>query len=263
MMFDLAKLRELSKNTPFAHIRYLAETDSTNDDAQALLGTSSGAGLVIVAEHQRAGKGRRSRAWIAPAGSGLLFTAVLPEPISTKALWALPFWIGLVVAEGVEKTTAARVLLQWPNDLLLHGRKCGGILAVSRIVGERAWVGCGVGINVRRPENNAPFAAIQPPPAFLDDDAIAAPERETLLAAILHAFTTHLRMLDDPATIVDAWESRAALPGTPYRIAMDDGEIFEGQALRLDGDGSLIVRTANQERRVTSADARVLRAVSA
>jgi BirA family transcriptional regulator, biotin operon repressor / biotin---[acetyl-CoA-carboxylase] ligase len=257
MIFNVAQAHELLSGTRFERIRYLTETDSTNSDAQKLLGIPGSAGLVLLAEYQRAGKGRRSRSWIAPAGSSLLFTAILPEAIPTTALWALPFWIALVVAEGVEKTTGSRLALQWPNDLLLNERKCCGILAVSRIVGERAWVGCGVGLNARRPENNVGVRDIQPPAAFLSDDT-ANIKREELLASILHACNAHLRLLHDPVAGARAWETRAALPGSRYRIVMDSGETFEGEALRLDNDGSLIVQTHNQERRITSADARVL-----
>jgi biotin-(acetyl-CoA carboxylase) ligase len=129
---------------------------------------------------------------------------------------------------------------------------------VSRIMGDRAAVGCGVGLNVRRPKDAASLAEIVPKPAFISD-RVATIEREALLAAILRAFDARIPMLEEPAGIARAWESRAALKATPYRIALDDGETFEAQAQRIDDDGSLIVHTADRERRVTIADARVLR----
>lgn len=258
MIFDVEKTHALIAGTRFARIRYLAQTRSTNEDAQELLGAPGSGGLVLLAEHQEAGKGRRARPWIAPSGSSLLFTAILPDPIPAAALWAVPFWTGLTIAEAVEKITGLRPALQWPNDLLLGEYKCCGILAVSRVMGDRASVGCGVGLNVRRPKDGASIADIKPKPAFISD-RVATIEREALLAAILRSFDARIPMLEEPASVARAWESRAALKGTRYRIALDDGETFEAEAQRIDDDGSLIVRTADRERRVAMADARVLR----
>ena len=253
-------MREIVARTRFTHLRYVAQTASTNDDAAALLGTSAGAGLVIIAEYQSAGRGRRARTWIAPPASSLLFTAILPEAIPATALWAVPFWAALSVAEGIEQSTGLRVKLQWPNDLLLGEQKCCGILATSRVAGALAWVGCGVGLNVRRPAGTQAeeLAAIEPPPAFLSDRAPAV-QRETLLGAILLSCDRHLPLLNEPAEVARAWEARAELAGTPYRIEHDEAGTFEGIAQRISSDGGLIVRTPTGERRVTLADARVLR----
>jgi BirA family biotin operon repressor/biotin-[acetyl-CoA-carboxylase] ligase len=259
-VLEVARVREIVARTRFTHLRYVAQTASTNDDATALLGTTAGAGLVIIAEYQSAGRGRRARAWIAPPASSLLFTAILPDAIPATALWAVPFWAALAVADGIEQTTGLRLTLQWPNDLLLGGRKCCGILATSRVAGSLAWVGCGVGLNVRRPADDGAgeLEMIEPPPAFLSDRAPAV-EREALLGAILLSCDRRLPLLADPAHVARSWEVRAELAGTPYRIAHDEAGTFEGIAQSLTSDGSLIVRTPTGDRRITLADARVLR----
>ena len=240
-------------------LRYAAETDSTNDDAAPLLGEPGSDGLVILTDYQRAGKGRRlQRRWIAPPGSSLLFTAILPRPVRAAALWAIPFWTSLAVADGID-ATGAHVGLQWPNDLLLDGRKCGGILCVSRVAGEQAWVGCGVGINAIRPHDGRELTEIDPAPAFLSDVAPQI-ERPRLLKAILDAFQRRLDELDRPAGVAREWETRANLAGTSYRFLVDgDNEPFEAEALRLSPDGGLIVNAAGNERTISLADARALR----
>jgi BirA family biotin operon repressor/biotin-[acetyl-CoA-carboxylase] ligase len=241
-------------------IRSVEVTDSTNDDAAAMLGEPGSAGLVLLADFQRAGRGRRARTWVAPPGSSLLFTAVLPAPLATEALWAVPFWTALGVAAGIEAATGLRVGQQWPNDLLLGARKCCGILCISRIVAERAWVGCGTGINVHRPESDAALAAVVPAPAFLSDAAPAA-DRRTVLTAILAAFESSLPLLERPPDVALAWQRRAALDGTPYRLVVDgETEPFDAIARRLGEDGSLVVDARDGERRISLADARVLRA---
>jgi BirA family biotin operon repressor/biotin-[acetyl-CoA-carboxylase] ligase len=256
-LLNVERVRAALAGTRFADVRYVAETASTNDDAAALLGDPAAAGATLVAETQSAGRGRKpGRTWIAPAGSALLFTVILPDPIATGALWGVPFWTALAVADGVDAATGVRLDLRWPNDLDLGAAKAAGILCVSRVVGASAAVGCGIGLNVRRPAGALP--AIQPPPAYLSDVARRA-ERETILAAVLGAMDGLLDALDRPDAVARAWEERAELRGRPYRLRLDaDGSLLEGTALRLDREGGLVIESAGRERTVTLADARVV-----
>jgi len=240
-------------------LRFSSQTDSTNDDAARLLGTPGSEGLVLQADYQVAGRGRLGRAWIAPPGSALLFTAILPEPISAAALWCVTFWTALGVAAGIERATGLRPALQWPNDLLLDGRKCCGILCVSRIVGAQAWIGCGVGLNVHRPLDDTSLSAIEPPPAFLSDRAPDV-DRTMLLETILSELWTSRSLLDDPPNVARLWERRARVAGTRYHLLLDaDNQTVKGIARRLEDDGSLIVACDGIECRVQLADARVVR----
>jgi BirA family biotin operon repressor/biotin-[acetyl-CoA-carboxylase] ligase len=254
---DLDRVRAALAGTRFADVRYVAETGSTNDDATTLLGDPAAAGTTLVAEHQTAGRGRKAgRAWIAPPGTALLFTAILPRAVASAALWAVPFWVALTLADGVEEATGIRLALRWPNDLDLHDRKAAGILCVSRVAGEQAFVGCGIGLNVRRPPDVP--AGIVPPPAYLSDAAPHA-EREAILAAVLGAADGLLDVLDDPLAVVRAWEARAELRGRPYRLRLDgDGSLVEGTAERIGPDGGLVVRVEGRERLIHLADARVV-----
>ncbi len=243
-------------------VERVAETGSTNDDAARLLGDPASGGLVLCADHQRDGYGRRGRAWHAEPGTALLFTAILPRKVASDALWAATFWTALAVADGIEAATGVHVALQWPNDLLMDGRKCCGILCASRIAGDDAWVASGVGINVVRPAHSAALATIVPPPAFLADVAktCTANSRDAILYAILAAFETSLAALDDPYAIARAWERRAALAGTHYRI-LEDGadEPLDTTALRIGHVGSLVIDDNGTERAISLADARVVR----
>jgi len=255
---DAARVREALADTRFADVRVVRETASTNDDAAALLGDPAAAGATLVAEFQTAGRGRKAgRTWIAPAGTALLFTTILPGPVATDALWAVPFWVALAVADGVEAGCGVRLDLRWPNDLDLGPRKAAGILCTSRVTGAEAHVACGVGLNVRRPPGAA-VAAIEPPPAYLSDAAPRA-EREAVLAGILGALDGLLDVLERPAEIARAWEARAGLRGRAYRLRLDaDGSIVAGTAVRLDREGGLVLAHDGRETVVQLADARVL-----
>ncbi len=227
--------------TRFAALRYTAQSESTNRDASALLGEPGSAGLTIVAGFQRAGAGRKGRTWLAPPGSALLFTTILPEPLPTAALWLVPFWSACIVVEALV-ALGIPTRAQWPNDLLLGERKLAGMLAVSRVTGERAYVGCGIGINLTR----YPGAEheVEPPPAFCDDlHPVAAAD---LLAAILERADATFGSFERPEELVRCWERHAGIPGTRYRLLPEgEREPFEARALGLEMGGALRVERSD------------------
>jgi len=258
--FDPARARALRRTGGFSAIDLRDQTASTNADAAARLGERDANGVTIFADYQQAGAGRKGRRWIAAPQTALLFTTILREPLDVGSLWAVPFWTALAVADAIEAAAGVRVALKWPNDLLLGDAKCCGILCVSRVAGDRAYVGCGVGIDVIRPGEPHVVAGIEPPPAFLRDVAPAL-EREALFAAILDRFDADESALHQPDAIARRWETRAALDGTPYHVYLDaDGLQRRGIARRLGPAGELMLDIDGAETAIDLADARVVRA---
>jgi biotin-(acetyl-CoA carboxylase) ligase len=130
-----------------------------------------------------------------------------------------------------------------------------GILCVSRIVADQATLGCGIGVNVYRPQNRPDLDEIEPPPIFLDDVRVLGEHaREELLGEILRACEMQLDALRNPASIAREWEARAGVPGTRYRFTLEDGGEIEGEALRLGSGGGLVLQTESGERVVELAD---------
>jgi biotin-(acetyl-CoA carboxylase) ligase len=178
--------------------------------------------------------------------------------LPTSDLWAVPYWIALVVHSALARLRI-EVTLQWPNDVLIGTRKVGGILCISRVTGEYAWAGCGVGVNVQRPSDARAIAQIVPPPAYLSD---AAPQidRIRVLQAMLDVADEHFDDLHNPERVARDWEAAAHLPGARYRVLLDgESEPFEAKALRLSTGGALIVDYDGVQREITLADARILR----
>lgn len=247
--------RELA-GSPFASIAFVDETGSTNADAAELLGDERFAGHTIVAEFQRYGAGRKGRSWQAMPGTSLLFSTILPKQIGAEQLWLVPFWTALGVRAGLRECGVPS-LLQWPNDLLLEDRKLAGILCTSRVTGNRAYVACGVGINVRRLAGAA--AAISPPPAFCED--LVPVDRARLLPAILRAYSSSLDLLEDAGAVVAEWQTAAELPGRRYRLQIDGTAApFEAVAEGLERGGALrVIGEDGARRSIALADARVLR----
>jgi len=106
----------------------------------------SAAGVVVVAERQSAGRGQHGRVWESPAG-GLYLSAVVVE-VAIGVRDKLALVAGVAGAEGLRRMEGVEIGLRWPNDLMLEGRKVGGILCESVVQGKR-WAGIiGVGLNI-------------------------------------------------------------------------------------------------------------------
>jgi BirA family biotin operon repressor/biotin-[acetyl-CoA-carboxylase] ligase len=130
---------------------FCAETGSTNDVAHQQAAAGAAEGLLVVADAQTAGRGRLTRTWWSPAGCNLYLSLLLRPPLPPGRAGQLTMCLGLAAAEAIEALTGLRPALKWPNDLLLHGRKLGGMLTELRLDGERleyAVLGLGVNVNV-------------------------------------------------------------------------------------------------------------------
>ncbi len=243
--------------TRFSQIRRVESTGSTNDDMAKILGEPQARGLTLVSDYQTHGSGRKGRAWIAPPGSALLFTTALHDQVASRDLWSVPFWIGLTVHKALADF-GVTTQLQWPNDVLLDGAKVAGILCVSRVAGARAWVACGVGMNVVRPSEPGALRDLDPAPAFLSD--VRECDRNELLSAILRHADSSYETLRTPEGIARAWERAAGIPGTRYRLRLDaSDERLEGVAVQLGGAGELVIDCHDGHHVISQADARVLR----
>jgi BirA family biotin operon repressor/biotin-[acetyl-CoA-carboxylase] ligase len=128
----------------------LDSVDSTLDEVHRLAERGAPEGTAVVAAEQTAGRGSRGRTWHSPRGG--LWLSLLLRPVEA-ATDVLSLRVGLVVAEVIEELAVAeRIGLKWPNDVMLHDRKLGGILCEGRWQGGRlGWVAVGIGLNIANP----------------------------------------------------------------------------------------------------------------
>jgi BirA family biotin operon repressor/biotin-[acetyl-CoA-carboxylase] ligase len=133
----------------------LDSVDSTNDELRKLASEGAASGTVVLADHQRMGRGRRGRRWDSPKGLGLYLSVLFRPggPTRDATRWTLA---GAVAAcEACRSLDAVGVEIQWPNDLVCEGRKLGGVLAEMRSQGQRATeliLGVGINLSQRREE---------------------------------------------------------------------------------------------------------------
>lgn len=129
-----------------------AAVASTMDLAHAAAARGAPAGTTVVADAQTAGRGRAGRSWASEPGAGVWATVVV-RPVDVAAVGVLSLRVGLALAEGLERLAPVRIVLKWPNDLLVGGRKLAGILVEARWrEGVPEWVAVGVGINRVAPD---------------------------------------------------------------------------------------------------------------
>ena len=224
----------------------LVASPSTNAVVAERLRAGEPEGLVVVADHQTAGRGRLDRSWVTPAGAALTFSVLLTPDEAPVARWPwLPLLTGVAVAEAVRRTAGVGVALKWPNDVLAEERKVCGIL-VERVEGPRkAGAVVGVGVNVSQTPDELPV----PTATSLEQAAGARVDRVALLAGVLEAL----------AERYDAWRAAGAEPahlhtaytelcdtlGRTVRVRLPSGDDVVGEAVRIDADGRLLVRTAH------------------
>ena len=149
---------ELARLLDVPGVLIFDSVDSTMDEAHALAGGGAPAGTLVIANEQRAGRGRVGRRWTSAPGAGVWLT-LIERPNDPRALDVLSLRIGLRAARALDRFAGATVGLKWPNDLLLHGGKLGGILVEIRWRDARPeWVAVAIGVN-RDPPPGQPGAA--------------------------------------------------------------------------------------------------------
>jgi BirA family biotin operon repressor/biotin-[acetyl-CoA-carboxylase] ligase len=217
-------------------VQWFATIDSTNrwllDEARA----GAPAGLVAVADHQGAGRGRRGRSWDAAPGSSLLTSILFRPELAPEELHLVTVTTALALADALEATAGVAAGLKWPNDLVVGDRKLAGLLAEAEVVGGHARaVVVGAGVNLGQSSFPGELAATATS-CRLETGTI--PEREAVLDAMLERLDA---LLGEPhAAVLDAYRSRLSTLGRDVRIELDRHS-FVGRARDVDDHGRLIV----------------------
>jgi BirA family biotin operon repressor/biotin-[acetyl-CoA-carboxylase] ligase len=192
------------------------------------------AGTAVVAGEQLEGRGSRGRWWHSPPGG--LWLSVLFRPLTAVGVEVASIRVGLAVAEVIEAFVARPVELKWPNDLMLSGRKLGGVLCEARWQGDSlGWIAAGVGMNVR---NHIPHdlgsVAI----------SLAAEQPEVTPEAVAPLLVAALRQLDFGAGQLSGAEL-AQFARRDWLRGKAVSEPVAGTVAGLREDGALLVRDAD------------------
>jgi BirA family biotin operon repressor/biotin-[acetyl-CoA-carboxylase] ligase len=200
-------------------------------------------GLVVTADEQSAGRGRRGHSWFGPPGGALLYSALL-RPFEAERSALLPLAVPIAVCQAAESVAPVRCQVKWPNDVWIDERKVAGVLAEARP--EEGWAVVGVGLNVAIPADEFPPELRETATSLLPTEAEGglppggAPSLSAVLEALNESLTRWVEAGDDE--ILDAYRPRDLLAGR--RISWDGGE---GTAREVDERGHLVVETTEGE----------------
>lgn len=121
---------------------------STNDVLKDMAVKGEAEGAVVIADCQTAGRGRLNRPWISPRGQGLYFSILLRPPLSANIIDFLPIVAAVAVANTIKGVCKVEPQIKWPNDILLSGRKVGGILCETKRRAAALFAVVGIGVNI-------------------------------------------------------------------------------------------------------------------
>jgi BirA family transcriptional regulator, biotin operon repressor / biotin---[acetyl-CoA-carboxylase] ligase len=239
---------------PAAYRLVLCETvGSTNDEARQLARQGAAAGTVVWALEQTAGRGRRGRYWSSPRGN--LFASLILRPAcSTERAAQLGFVAGLGVGDALAQLAPGlgAPAYKWPNDVLIRGRKIAGILLESEI-GPHDNPGLlivGIGVNLASAPPDAEF-----PATSIADEGWPPPVPKVALEAVLRHFEmwTHCWQQQGFDPVREAWRARAFALGGQIRVRLETAILF-GRFVDIDQQGTLLLETAGQLRRIPTGD---------
>ncbi|MEN0652295.1 biotin--[acetyl-CoA-carboxylase] ligase [Hyphobacterium sp. WM6] len=228
---------------------WLAETDSTNEEARRRALAGERGPLWIAARRQSAGRGRRGRQWADLTGN-LYTTGLFVLDAKPGEAAQLSFAAALAAAEACEAVIdRERVRLKWPNDVLIGGKKvCGVLLESGSAPGGGLWLAVGIGLNLASHPRDVerPATDIAEEGGVLSQDA-ALERISSSFSAWLERWRTH-----GFGPLRDAWLARAWGIGEPCIARLQD-ETLEGVFADLMPDGALRLDMANGQRRLISA----------
>jgi BirA family biotin operon repressor/biotin-[acetyl-CoA-carboxylase] ligase len=221
---DAERTRRAAHATRFREVDWRPEVGSTMAVAREAADAGAPEGLVVVADLQTAGRGRRGRRWDAPAGTGLLVSLLLRPDLPPGDLHLVTAAVALAAQGACRAVAGVGVDIKWPNDLLVADRKLAGILAEAAA----GAVVVGMGLNVSaHPEEATSLAA----------EGWADPDRPALLGDLLVRLDGLLGRWD---TVRAAYRQRCATVGRRVRVDVT-GATVVGRATRVDDHGHLVV----------------------
>jgi BirA family biotin operon repressor/biotin-[acetyl-CoA-carboxylase] ligase len=230
-------------------VETVAEIASTNRELLARAASGAPEGLVLVADHQTAGRGRLDRTWEAPPRASLLVSVLLRPSLPVEDRHLLTVAAGLAAVEAVAAAAGVAASLKWPNDVLVGDRKLAGILAEA--AGDAVVVG--MGLNVDWPELPAHLASTA---TSLQLETGGPVGRDAVLGPWVDGFGRRYEQLGTAAgrsAMVAEHRACCSTLGRAVRVTLA-GEELLGTATDIDPTGALVVTTAGGPRWVVAGD---------
>jgi len=225
--------------------RYFEQTDSTNRQARQLGQAKTPAPCLVVAEGQSAGRGRLGRRWESPPGQGLYFSLLLQPQIPAERAPLLTLATGLAIKRALENFGVKDLVVKWPNDIVIQGKKVGGVLSEMETSGSQMlFVILGVGLNISQKKSDFP-PELQETAASLEQLYPGDWHRSEVLEKILGELFQEIENLeaDKVDELLKRWEGESGFLGKKIKVEKS-GQQLQGMVQGLDPEGHLLLETA-------------------
>jgi BirA family biotin operon repressor/biotin-[acetyl-CoA-carboxylase] ligase len=231
----------LRKSTIGKNVVSFITTKSTNKDAIDIAGESP-EGTIVIAENQTGGRGRRGRSWVSPFGKGIYCSIILKPQIPVFKVPRLTILAGVAAGAALKKRGIA-VKLKWPNDIMVNGKKIGGILSEMFVEGEEIkHVIIGIGLNVNTTKKEFPQEIKDTAGSILTETGTAASRRDILKEIIFEfnrRYEGFIKAGGELGDIRDEWD-RMAYGKDQFVMITTGKEREKGRIIGLREDGVLL-----------------------
>ena len=233
-------------------LRHESQVPSTNDVVLDWIRNGCEHGVALYADEQTAGRGRSGRTWHSGPGKALYLSIAIVDPAVRRHLELLPLIAGVVCVDALADS-GVDIGLKWPNDLLVGGRKLGGILCEGATSGS-ALVGAvvGIGINLEQPEDEFPEELQDIATSLRIAGAVERPSAEALAQRIRRGLVEELDVVaaKGPSGVLDRFRALDVTVGRGVQTA--DGRT--GVACGISADGALLVDSDGERIAVRSGE---------
>ena len=252
-LFDQHRLRsELGSALPQYPLElvYLESCDSTNRQCMQ----RAQDGLIVISEHQSAGRGRRGKQWISPQAQNLYASIGLSKSLPPQYLGLISLLVGVSIADSLRQNGYQGVALKWPNDILLEGKKLGGILIETRAKSaQEFYLVIGIGLNLHLSQLDQ--QQIDQPAIALSQVSDVSCDPQQLVTDVLGKVYQSVREFEvvQSNTLLQRFNDFDYLKGKPVLVKTLSEEI-NGNYAGVQADGQVCISVAEQLRSFAAAE---------
>jgi BirA family biotin operon repressor/biotin-[acetyl-CoA-carboxylase] ligase len=220
------------------------------------LAENTSEGTVVLADFQEKGRGRLGRNWVSPPGVNLSMSVILKPEVEPKDITLITIMSAVACADALRRTTGLKISIKWPNDLIIHDRKLGGILTEIR-TGRKGtlFAVVGIGINLNTDLHEFP-QDVRDIATSIKNETGKMFSREEIAAEILNEMDRWYGVLKkmDRKSLLDKWKELSSTLGKQVMVSTAH-ETLTGLAEAIDDEGMLILRLfSGQTKRISSGD---------
>jgi BirA family biotin operon repressor/biotin-[acetyl-CoA-carboxylase] ligase len=222
---------------------------STNDTAKEFALKRAKEGLVITAEEQLKGRGRRGRTWESPKGTGIWMTILLRPDISPSQGPKFTLLSAVAVAKSIKEVTGLNAKIKWPNDIIINNKKvCGILTEMNAEIDFVNHIIIGIGVNVNAMQDDFPIEVQQRAISLAQETGKKVSRQELARKILENIEKRYLAFIQgmDFENILEEWKGLSCNLGKQVKATVNGKELI-GTAVDINKDGALILKTDEEK----------------